>query len=104
MRLFPRAKLLGRKARSEPDISIMLRTAMTESMRPSWKRSTMSAAVLGFSTEWGLPTCTHDLEQILLFKLLEYGWWGQLRHCCQLRSSQPLISTNWLLMRREMRV
>jgi hypothetical protein len=41
-RLFPLTKLFGRKARSDPDISIMFRTAITESMRPSWKRSTMS--------------------------------------------------------------
>lgn len=46
-KLFPRVKLLGRKARSEPAISITLRIAMTRSIKPSWKRSTMSAVSLG---------------------------------------------------------
>lgn len=39
-------KLLGKKAISEPAISIMFRSAMTESMRASWNRSTMSAHMI----------------------------------------------------------
>jgi len=35
-------KLLGKKAKSEPDISMRFRTAMTVSMSESWNRSTMS--------------------------------------------------------------
>jgi hypothetical protein len=41
-RLFPLTKDLGRKAISLPAISIMFRSAITDSINPSWKRSTMS--------------------------------------------------------------
>jgi hypothetical protein len=76
-RLRPRIKLLGRKARSDPAISIMFLRAITHSMRASWKRSTMSASVV--RSAWraeGIDqlTGTHDLEQVLLFKFLEDGF------------------------------
>lgn len=41
-RLLPFIKLFGKNAISDPDISIMLRIAITASIRLSWKRSTMS--------------------------------------------------------------
>ena len=36
-------KLFGKKAISEPDISMTFRMAITQSIKLSWKRSTMSA-------------------------------------------------------------
>lgn len=41
-RLLPRTKLLGRKAKSEPAISIMFLSEITTSIKPSWNRSTIS--------------------------------------------------------------
>jgi hypothetical protein len=62
-------KLLGRKAMSDPAISIMFRIAITHSMRLSWKRSTMSASQ---PTNRSVKlTGTENLEQVLLLKLLE---------------------------------
>jgi hypothetical protein len=70
IKLLPLVKLFGRKARSDPAISIMLRTAMTASIRPSWKRSTMSVVSCGLDAEL---TGTHDLEEVLFFKLFKDG-------------------------------
>lgn len=43
-RLLPLTNDFGKNAMSEPAISIMLRRAMTESIRPSWNLSTMSVS------------------------------------------------------------
>lgn len=80
----PRMKLLGRKAISEPDISMTLRMAMMVSIKLSWNRSTISemsysflllhAAVFDRRSREARLTGTHDLKQILLFELLKYSW------------------------------
>lgn len=73
-------KLLGRKVRSDPPISIRLRKAMTVSIKPSWKRSTMSAewdhepASRPNSSRRVERTCASDLEQVLLLELFEDGF------------------------------
>ena len=43
---FPRIKLLGKKAISDPAISIMFLKAITDSIKASWNRSTISAHII----------------------------------------------------------